>query len=312
MNYKRIYNELIENRKNNPLLTTQNTHLHHIIPKCCGGNNETNNLIRLTYREHYIAHLLLPKIYKHGDKHFKLMCAVQRMGNAPTHNMYRFNSRLYEKYVKERNRLVGEYSKQFMHGRTIYKNIQTGEIKILYTDSEEVKSGKWIGVRKGVKDPTSSERRKNFVAAIDKNGNHVLITKKEFDINKDKYVGINKGKSGLFDKLNTALSNRKWFEKIMYTDVKCLHIKQTSLRLFNLDFLQKIYYYVVNSHKAKKRLSWEYIASLCNEYNCPMGKPLYRLISKMKHENWNPLDDSVFVAGCNRYNSLLKEYNNEN
>lgn len=32
---------------------------HHIVPKCCGGTNEENNLIDLYAREHFIAHKLL-------------------------------------------------------------------------------------------------------------------------------------------------------------------------------------------------------------------------------------------------------------
>ena len=32
---------------------------HHIIPKCCGGDNSENNTIDLYPEEHYIAHKLL-------------------------------------------------------------------------------------------------------------------------------------------------------------------------------------------------------------------------------------------------------------
>jgi hypothetical protein len=35
--------------------------LHHIIPKSLGGSDEETNLIKLTIREHYIAHLILWK-----------------------------------------------------------------------------------------------------------------------------------------------------------------------------------------------------------------------------------------------------------
>lgn len=37
---------------------------HHIIPKCMGGSNARTNLVLLTPEEHYLAHLLLVKIYK--------------------------------------------------------------------------------------------------------------------------------------------------------------------------------------------------------------------------------------------------------
>lgn len=38
-------------------------HNHHIIPRCIGGTDDKSNLIKLTLREHYIAHLLLAKSY---------------------------------------------------------------------------------------------------------------------------------------------------------------------------------------------------------------------------------------------------------
>lgn len=41
---------------------------HHIIPKCCGGDNNTNNLIDLYAEEHYIAHKLLALENLDNDK----------------------------------------------------------------------------------------------------------------------------------------------------------------------------------------------------------------------------------------------------
>lgn len=62
MDYNRIYRELIENAiTRNPLIGYTET--HHIIPKCVGGTDAKSNLVDLTAREHFIAHLLLTKIY---------------------------------------------------------------------------------------------------------------------------------------------------------------------------------------------------------------------------------------------------------
>lgn len=63
MNYLRIYNGLIEH-------ATLRTDIygyfenHHIIPKCMGGKNFKSNIVKLTFREHYIAHKLLYKHYR--------------------------------------------------------------------------------------------------------------------------------------------------------------------------------------------------------------------------------------------------------
>lgn len=61
MNYKKIYDQLIERAKMRTLEGYSEN--HHIIPKCIGGSNELDNFVALTGREHFIAHLLLAKIY---------------------------------------------------------------------------------------------------------------------------------------------------------------------------------------------------------------------------------------------------------
>jgi hypothetical protein len=38
------------------------TERHHIIPKSLGGSNKKDNLVKLTAREHFICHLLLPRM----------------------------------------------------------------------------------------------------------------------------------------------------------------------------------------------------------------------------------------------------------
>ena len=54
---------------------------HHIIPKCLGGSDDKTNIILLTAREHYIAHLLLRRIYP-GT--YSLAFAVEFMHVDPT------------------------------------------------------------------------------------------------------------------------------------------------------------------------------------------------------------------------------------
>jgi hypothetical protein len=64
MNYQKHYDLLIEKAKIR-LNVTGYKEKHHIRPKCIGGTNEKENLVILTAEEHYIAHLLLAKIYSH-------------------------------------------------------------------------------------------------------------------------------------------------------------------------------------------------------------------------------------------------------
>lgn len=81
MNYERIYSSLIERARNRSL--TGYIERHHIIPRCMGGKDE-NNIVKLTAREHYVAHILLARIHKHPG----LIHAAFRMG--------RKSSRIYE------------------------------------------------------------------------------------------------------------------------------------------------------------------------------------------------------------------------
>ena len=37
--------------------------IHHIIPKSLGGKDSKDNLVKLSAKEHFIAHRLLAKIY---------------------------------------------------------------------------------------------------------------------------------------------------------------------------------------------------------------------------------------------------------
>lgn len=68
---------------------------HHIIPKCLGGDNKKCNLVNLLPREHYIAHLLLSKIYPNN---IKLTYAFWMMsnGNLKNKRKYKVSSRAYE------------------------------------------------------------------------------------------------------------------------------------------------------------------------------------------------------------------------
>jgi superoxide dismutase len=76
MNYQKIYNKLCERGKTSRNLEYCET--HHIIPRCMGGNDESSNLTVLTYREHYIVHHLLTKIYpKRAKIHYAFLCMIR-------------------------------------------------------------------------------------------------------------------------------------------------------------------------------------------------------------------------------------------
>ena len=63
---------------------------HHIVPRSHGGSNDKENLIKLTARQHYVAHWMLWKAYgKEMTTAFHYMTHVGRYGK-------RINSRTFE------------------------------------------------------------------------------------------------------------------------------------------------------------------------------------------------------------------------
>ena len=88
--YKIWYNNLIQKSKNRNI--NGYTEMHHIVPKSLGGTDDENNLVKLTAREHFIAHLLLTKITEGQDKQ-RMFIAAFNMVNM---NNIKVNSRVYQ------------------------------------------------------------------------------------------------------------------------------------------------------------------------------------------------------------------------
>ncbi len=89
MNYQAAYDRLVQKRRSSPVIGYSEK--HHVIPRCLGGTDDAANIVALTGREHFVAHVLLAKI--HGGK---LWMPVLRMKNRNGQEKY-INSRLYEK-----------------------------------------------------------------------------------------------------------------------------------------------------------------------------------------------------------------------
>lgn len=106
MNYKRIYDEIINNRIVNRLDKKDSLiERHHIIPRCLGGTDDDYNLVCLTPREHFLCHLLLTKIYneKNTAYYYKIIKAFFMMFSYSKNNStrhVRINARLYENLKK--------------------------------------------------------------------------------------------------------------------------------------------------------------------------------------------------------------------
>lgn len=107
MDYQKIYDNLIKKRLENP--PTEKFERHHIVPKSLGGSNKKENIVKLTYREHYIAHLLLCKIYKPkgGVEYKKMLFALNRMRTGRDGSQVK-NSRMFEYFCGDYIKVLSE------------------------------------------------------------------------------------------------------------------------------------------------------------------------------------------------------------
>jgi len=158
MNYQKIYNNLITLRKQLNRKKREGIYYewHHIKPKCFGGSNEKNNLILLTFREHWFAHKLLVEIHngkekrsmiqalwrmmlcKNGqriissheyDKTKKLMIENRistgwKKGNIPWNKNKKMSKNFLEKVAKTKNHnfLLKKSNKSLSKFKGVYKN----------------------------------------------------------------------------------------------------------------------------------------------------------------------------------------------
>ncbi len=104
MNYFRIYNSLITRAKSR---TERIDHgeMHHIKPRCMGGGDQEDNLVLLTYREHFIAHLLLVKMYPDNTRlYFAFNCFSAKYRSGPFYSARKLpelSGRMFEKMKLE-------------------------------------------------------------------------------------------------------------------------------------------------------------------------------------------------------------------
>jgi hypothetical protein len=120
MSYIGRYNKFIESCKGQDIV--QPYEVHHIVPRSMGGTNEPSNLIKLTLRQHYIAHWMLWKAY--GGKmahafHFMSLCGKYK----------KLNSRSYEKLRMQALEIFGGEKNPWYGKKHLKKSKEKQSIK---------------------------------------------------------------------------------------------------------------------------------------------------------------------------------------
>jgi len=138
------------------VLNDKYTETHHIVPKSFGGLDNINNLITLSARHHYIAHLLLAK----GTNSPKMIKALHLMVYSKTGDVcrsYKITNRVYAYLRESHAKVVSNYSK----GTVVAKNLNTLEIKRIPKELFDKYNGIiYVALAKGRKDSIATVNKK--------------------------------------------------------------------------------------------------------------------------------------------------------
>jgi hypothetical protein len=92
--YHNIYNRFIATRPHRTKTLNDELEVHHILPRSLGGTDDATNLVTLTPREHFFAHLLLAR-FKRGSDRLRMVVALWQMSNQPK-NRSHITARQYD------------------------------------------------------------------------------------------------------------------------------------------------------------------------------------------------------------------------
>jgi hypothetical protein len=99
MRHKLVYDALIAKARARGSIAGYSER-HHIIPKSLGGSNALDNLVNLTAREHFIAHMLLA--HMHGGKMWLAVVKMAKQCDKKNSKGYEIARRNSVTYLKNR------------------------------------------------------------------------------------------------------------------------------------------------------------------------------------------------------------------
>jgi len=185
MNYSKIYYDIIDRARSESRSKKQGYfESHHIQPRSIKGSNTKENLVLLTAKEHYLAHMLLVEMYPRGSYEWRKMIYAASMFLAinSKHERYRPSARFYSQIREELSKIktgvprTEETKEKIRKTKAKNPRIYTEEERKLFservqgdknpmygkTHTQEVKNYLSF-LKRGVKNPKVSETNKQRV-----------------------------------------------------------------------------------------------------------------------------------------------------
>lgn len=164
MNYEKIYRDLISSRKNRQILESEYYETHHIIPKALGGTNDASNLIKLTAREHFLAHWLLYRIHRTQATAFAFYIMAKGIKSNKS-NSFIFSSIAYSEAKKAKRKYVQILNSKHKKGKQLSpktkQKISSSLSNRTLTDSHKNKISKSLKNK-----PKSAQTRENLSTSL--------------------------------------------------------------------------------------------------------------------------------------------------
>lgn len=158
---------------------------HHITPKSLGGTDDDTNLVLLTLKEHFVCHLLLPKMLREENDVRKMLWAVAYFKLPGKY----FNSRLYEA-VKTRLKLIGmskeQVEKMAATKRGVKRSAEANRKTSMTLKSKKIVHGK---MSEETKNKIRETKKRNYVLKLwmNKDGKQIKVLPEEVDY----YISLN-------------------------------------------------------------------------------------------------------------------------
>ena len=139
MDYALAYNRLIAKARQRVAVNGY-VERHHVLPKALGGTDDSSNLVALTAREHFIAHMLLARI--HGGSMWYALAIMKKDGRGS--------------------------SRSFAVARKRLSDLMIGNTKTLGRKASPEQSEHLSSIRKGKPGRKLTEEEKSHLSKVNK------------------------------------------------------------------------------------------------------------------------------------------------